>query len=260
MNQEKIHESLLPLNGAINFRDMGGLKTTDGRSIKKGILFRAAELTGLTEEDKEILESLNIKSVFDYRRQGEAERKPDPVIGKAVYERVSVMEDDNITTYIFKDEGDKEYYSQFTKERFLRIYSDMPVQNPSYKQLMGRLKNPEENLPLIHHCTGGRDRTGVGAMLIQMTLGIPYESALEDYLLSNRTLAEYHHKIFEKTAQLFTEEEQIRFKNSFPLRAEYLHAAYNTIQQTYGDFETYITNEFGINQDIRRKIQDFCLE
>lgn len=260
MKQEKIHESLLPLNGAINFRDMGGLETNDGRKVKKGILFRAAELTGLTKEDMRFLESLNIRCIFDYRRQGEAERKPDPAIGQAFNERVSVMTEDNITTYIFKDDADKEYYSQFTEERFFRIYSEMPVQNTSYRRLMGLLKKPEENLPLIHHCTGGRDRTGVGAMIIQMTLGIPYEIALEDYLLSNQTLEEYHNKIFDKTAKFFTEEEHMRFKNAFPLRADYLHSAYNVIHQTYGDFGTYIMEEFGITNEIRTKIQDYCLE
>ncbi|WP_077213277.1 tyrosine-protein phosphatase [Bacillus dakarensis] len=260
MTTERVKECLLPLNGVHNFRDMGGLKTSDGRKVKRGILFRAAELTGLTEEDKKYLESIDFKCVFDYRRRGEAERKPDPVIGKAVNERVSVMEEDNITTYIFKEDGDKEYYSQFTAERFLRIYGEMPIQNQSYKRLMERLKNPEENLPLVHHCTGGRDRTGVGAMIILMTLGVPYETALEDYLLSNIALEDYHNRIFDKTSAFFTKEELDAFKNSFPLREDYLHSAFDAINTTYGDFDTYIQKEFGITKEIRKNIQDYCLE
>ena len=187
-------------------------------------------------------------------------RKPDPAIGQAINERVSVMEEDNITTYIFKEDGDRAYYSQFTEERFLRIYREMPIQNKSYKRLMERLKSPTEYLPLVHHCTGGRDRTGVGAMIIHMTLGVPYETVLEDYLLSNRTLEDYHNKIFEKTSKFFSEEELTQFKNAFPLKEEYLHSAYNAIHEIYGDFDTYINKEFGITSDIREKIQDFCLE
>nr|WP_263326461.1 tyrosine-protein phosphatase [Neobacillus sp. Marseille-Q6967] len=261
MNNKNIHKCLLPLHGAINFRDMGGIETSDGRKVKKGILFRAAELAGLTEQDKSFLESLNIKSIFDYRRRAEAERKPDPMIGQAIHERVSVAAEDNITTHLFeKKDAPKEYFSQFTVEGFLKIYAKMPIENPSYQKLMERLKNPEENLPLIHHCTAGRDRTGVGAMIMLMTLGVPYEIVLEDYLLSNETLADYHNQIFIKTSEFFTEEEWIGFKDAFPLRADYLHAAYHSILQKYGYFDHYIMREFGITNEIRKKIQEFCLE
>lgn len=261
MKQEKTPDCLLPLSGAINFRDMGGLETSNGRKVKYGVFFRAAELTGLTEGDKKVLESLNIKRVFDYRRQEETARKPDPTIGQSIYERVSVMSEDNITINLFdKEDAPKEYFSQFTIERFLRIYAKMPIQNPSYKQLMNRLKNPEENLPLIHHCTAGRDRTGVGAMIILLTLGVPYQTVLEDYLLSNQTLENYHNQIFIKTLDFFTAEEWNQFKDAFPLRADYLNAAFDSILQTYGDFETYIMKEFGITYEIRKKIQDFCLD
>lgn len=261
MRNKNIHKCLLPLQGAINFRDMGGLETSDGRKVKQGILFRAAELTGLTDQDKSFLETLNIKRIFDYRRRGEAERKPDPVIGQAVRERISVADEDNITTHLFeKEDAPKEYFSQFTVERFLKIYEKMPIGNPSYQQLMERMKKPEENLPLIHHCTAGRDRTGVGAMIMLMTLGVPYETVLEDYLLSNQTLEDYHNQIFIKTSEFFTEEEWKCFKDAFPLRADYLHAAQQSILQKYGYFDHYISKEFGITNEIRKKIQEFCLE
>lgn len=262
MKKEIIHTSVLPLTGVVNFRDMGGLATVDGRKVKKGILYRAAELTGLTLEDKKSLENLQIKRVFDYRRQDEAERKPDPAIGLAINERMSVMKSENITTNMFTNEDDynKEYYSKFTVERFMKIYTDMPIQNASYKRLMTLCKKPEENLPLVHHCTAGRDRTGVGSMLILMTLGVPYEIVLEDYLLSNQTLANYHNKIFEKVSQIFTVEEFNRFKNAFPLREEYLQATMKAILSTYGDFDTYITEEFGITAKFRQDIKNYCLE
>ena len=262
MKKEIIHDCLLPLTGVVNFRDMGGIETEDGRRVKKGILFRAAELTGLTPEDKQFLEPLQIKRVFDYRRQDEADRRPDPVIGLAINERVSVMKEENITTTMFtKDDGvNKEYYSQFTVERFMKIYSNMAIENASFKKLMTHIKSLNESLPLVHHCTGGRDRTGVGSMIILMTLGVSYENVLEDYLLSNQTLANYHHKIFEKASQFFTVPELNRFKDAFPLREDYLQAAMNAILNTYGNFDTYIYKEFGITEEVRRKIKNFCLE
>ena len=64
MKAEKMPDCLLPLKGVVNFRDMGGLKTSDGRIVKNGILFRAAELTGLTEEDMNVLETIKLKQIL----------------------------------------------------------------------------------------------------------------------------------------------------------------------------------------------------
>ncbi|WP_042463190.1 tyrosine-protein phosphatase [Neobacillus dielmonensis] len=255
-------ECLLPLSGAVNFRDMGGLATIDGRKVKKGILFRAAELTALTAEDISFIETLQLKRVFDYRRQKEAERKPDPPLGSVVLERIAAISEENIASNMAgnNDGFHTDYYRQFTVERFLKIYTEMPIRNPSYKRVMALLKSPEENLPLVHHCTAGRDRTGVGAMLILLTMGVPYETVLDDYLLSNLTLAERYETTFEKVQKFFTPEEYKQFTDAFPLREDYLHAAYNAIISNYGDFDSYIAEEFGIAEKDRENIKNYCLE
>ncbi len=40
----RLHPSQLPLDGGINFRDLGGNSAQDGRRIKPGLLFRAGSL------------------------------------------------------------------------------------------------------------------------------------------------------------------------------------------------------------------------
>jgi protein-tyrosine phosphatase len=254
-------QCLLPLKGVVNFRDMGGLITLDGRRVKKGILFRAAELTGLTEEDKTYLETLNLKYVFDYRDKVEADRKPDPIIGQAKNKRVPVQVEDKLTAQASSEEIVKsEFYKLFTKEMFTNMYAKMPIQNASYQRLMTLLKNPEENLPLVHHCTGGRDRTGVGAMLILITLGVPYETVLADFLMSNRTLEDFHNNMFNEAAKDVSEEELSRFKDALLLQENYLQASMDSIVRIYGNFEAYLAEEFGITQEIRERIKDYCLE
>lgn len=261
MTEQMMEQFLLPLKGVVNFRDMGGFKTLDGRRVKKGILFRAAELTGLTEEDKTYLDTLNLKYVFDYRDNGEADRKPDPIIGEAINERIPVNMDDKTTAHASSEDMVKsEFYKTFTKEMFLNMYAKMPIQNASYQRLMTLLKRPEENLPLVHHCTGGRDRTGVGAMLILMTLGVPYETVIEDFLLSNYTLKDFHNQMFDEAAKFVSDQELARFKDALLLQENYLQSSMDSIVRTYGNFETYLTEEFCITQDIREKIKDYCLE
>ncbi|WP_203555837.1 tyrosine-protein phosphatase [Bacillus sp. B15-48] len=254
---EKATEYILPLEGGINFRDMGGLETSEGGRIKQKILFRSGELSRLTREDKSFLDSLAIKSIFDYRRQAEAKLKPDPVIGQAVYERYSASVAENITNY--NPEKTKDYYLQFTNERFLNSYGAMAIKNPAYKRLMEKLKIPEVHLPLIHHCSLGRDRTGVGAMIIQMTLGVPFDKILDDYLLSNQLLEPFYHKIFMKVAPHVSEDELNQFKHGFLLKPDYVTAAMNSILHHYGDIENYLLQEYGITTEIRKRIKDFCL-
>ena len=53
-----------------------------------------------------------------------------------------------------------------------------------YRAVFDRLADPE-NLPALIHCTAGKDRTGFGAALVLMALGVPRETAFEDYLLTN---------------------------------------------------------------------------
>lgn len=249
---------LLPLKGVYNFRDMGGIQTEDGRRIKKGVVFRAAELTGLTSEDKEYLKHFHLKYVYDYRDRAEAEQRPDPQIDRERHERIAVNGDDRSTALSEWDPGT--FYRTFTRENFKKVYAEMPIRNASYRKLMSLVARPGENLPLVHHCAAGRDRTGVGAMLILLTLGVPVESVIEDYLYSNRTLNVYHRQLFEEASHYISGMKLKRFEDDFLLREEYIEASIHSINDTYGTFERYLEAEFGITADVRSKIKDFCLE
>jgi protein-tyrosine phosphatase len=151
-------------------------------------------------------------------------------------------------------------HHQFTQDMMLAMYANMPIGNASYRELMKLLSSPEKNLPLVQHCAGGRDRTGVGSMLILLTLGVPYEAVMDDYLLSNITLVSYHQELFDIASQYVSGEELRAFKNAMHLQERYLDASIDSIFREYGTFERYLELEFGIDDDIRTRIQDYCLE
>ena len=67
----------LPLSGAVNFRDLGGYRTEDGRQVKRGLVFRSDHLSRLTAEDQQILRRLRFKVVCDLRTALEQQRHPD---------------------------------------------------------------------------------------------------------------------------------------------------------------------------------------
>lgn len=258
MENMVVSEQLLPLKGAYNFRDMGGLKTRDGRKVKKGLIFRSADLTGLTAEDIQYLKTFNFRLIYDYRDKAEADQRPDPQIGRERHERVAVNGEDKATAH---SEWEPEiFYKTFTREKFTRVYEQMPIRNVSYRRMMSLVAQPEQNLPLVHHCAGGRDRTGVGAMLILMTLDVPFDTIMDDYMLSNWTLAAYHRELFEEASHYLSGGALKQFEEDFSLHEEYLEASVASIFDTYGTFDQYLTAEFGITNDVREGIQDFCLE
>lgn len=71
-----------------NFRDIGGVKSADGRFVKKGIFFRTSNLEDLTQEDISKIKELGINYIFDYRTDEEASAKPVTVIPEIEYVRV----------------------------------------------------------------------------------------------------------------------------------------------------------------------------
>ncbi|GMK37847.1 hypothetical protein PCCS19_09010 [Paenibacillus sp. CCS19] len=261
MPNQLMPSCLIPLEGAFNFRDMGGYRTTDGRTVKHGLLFRAAELTGLTPNDHRQLEAIGLKHVFDYRNRGEAEQKPDPVIGQAVNTRVPANEAAEQAPHIDLAElFQKGLHHHFSQDMLLQMYANLPIGSRSYRELMKLLASPETNLPIVQHCAGGRDRTGVGSMLILLTLGVPYETVMEDYLLSNITLTDYHQALFDMVSPYISVEELRSFEEAMRLQEKYLDASMDSILREYGSFERYLELEFGIDEEVRTRIQDYCLE
>ena len=65
------------LDGTHNTRELGGYKTTDGKKVKWGVLYRSDKLSDLSTDDQEYLSSLGIKNVIDFRSSNEKSEDPD---------------------------------------------------------------------------------------------------------------------------------------------------------------------------------------
>ena len=250
-------DRVLPFEGVLNFRDMGGYRTEDGRRVKYGILFRAAELTGMTEKDKELFRSLGVKTIFDYRGAQEASAKPDPV-----FEGVTNIHLPAIAQEVPADvrEMIKLHMKEMANGSFLdTMYLDMAFGNPSFKRLMEAVTDAN-GLGLLQHCAGGRDRTGVGSAFILLALGVPRETIIEDYLISNRTLAPMNESMKEQLAAHLPAEQVEQFVAGLELRRETMLAVFSAIDERYGSVEAFLEQEFGLDAEKRKQFQDRCLE
>ncbi|WP_286172033.1 tyrosine-protein phosphatase [Gracilibacillus phocaeensis] len=251
----------LNLAGVHNFRDLGGMKTTNGRTIKHGLLFRSADLTDATTEDKQLFQDLGIRTIFDYRTAQEANDRPDPQLPNVNYHRVAVnKETGEASCQSLEDLFAKEQPDSFGTDLLVALYHNLPIGNYSFQQLMAHVKQPADNLPLIQHCAGGRDRTGIGTMIILLALGVAWEDIVEDFLYSNVLLEDYHQQIFTQLEDKIPPSQLEPFKKGFLLQEQYLTLSYQAILAHYATIEEFLTQEYGITADIRMTLQDYCLE
>lgn len=230
-------ERRLPMTGAYNFRDLGGIQTKEGKYVKWGKLFRSDDLSSLTDEDLAYLESVNLTSVVDFRSEGEVAAAPDRMPSSVVnYYSYSVIPG-NL-------QGVVENFSSIDPSSVDTLMMEMNSALVTDSAFVGRYRDffmllqNEANIPLVFHCSAGKDRTGLAAALILYALGVDEERIMKDYLLSNEFLED---KYAESIAQ------HPNLKALFMVKPEFLEAAFNGIKQNYGSVNNFLTDVLNVD-------------
>ncbi|MDF0486519.1 tyrosine-protein phosphatase [Sphingomonas sp. H39-1-10] len=179
------HERLLPLQGGRNFRDLGGYRTADGRSVKWGVLFRSGSMHGLTEADYRSLEARGIRVVCDFRDR--RERAAEPVTWPAAGAPRVLSDDYDLDMRFLPAGSPKSWTPEQVRAAMTKAYPAMLGQfNGQYRRMFAELL--AGHAPLAFNCSAGKDRTGIAAALLLTALGVPRKDVIADYLLTNRYL------------------------------------------------------------------------
>ncbi|MGE5257428.1 MAG: tyrosine-protein phosphatase [Hyphomicrobiales bacterium] len=184
------------VEGCPNLRDLGGYETADTRRVKWGLVFRSSNLNRLTDKGLGQIKRLGIKTVCDFRTEAEALKQPNRFPGSEAvpYVRLPIQHGDFEPTLVFDRirNGD---YGWISEDFMLQGYIDSVERYPGvWARLFGLLAEPG-NRPMLFHCTGGKDRTGVAAALVLMALGVPEETVVADYGLSDGYNSDIRRKI-----------------------------------------------------------------
>jgi protein-tyrosine phosphatase len=249
---------LKPLEAVHNFRDFGGYLTENGTRLKKGLLYRSGDLSRATDADLEHLSSLGITTICDLRSEGERQRAPDRVPEAKVftffnlpmrpivdYHARSLR---RLISLMFGQERRIDYIAESNKA--YREYATSYL--PQLKALFHRISNPD-NLPVLIHCSAGKDRTGVVSSLIQLVLGVSAKTAMDDYLKTNGLLDAYTEEIYRRLRKLAYF--GIPWKMYVPLfdaRTEYLNAALAQIREEFGAIDGWFRRGLGFSQEEHR--------
>jgi protein-tyrosine phosphatase len=167
----------LVLEGCVNFRDLGGYRTRDGREIGWRRLFRADGLNRLTAADRALLGDLGLATVIDLRTVDEAEQR-----GRFPVDQVPVRYVDLPLTDVLPSPEELPEWGEasYVASR----YGRMVEEGGSVLTRAIEVLASAGSLPAVVHCSAGKDRTGVLSALVLAFLGVPDETIVEDYALS----------------------------------------------------------------------------
>jgi len=180
-----------------NMRELGGIPSEDGRTVRHGLLYRCGGLYHLEPQELERLKELHLKTVIDLRTSSEAGRKPDPELPGATYLNVSGVLNRYGREIDFSPVGMRKFGTegQAQLDALRSYYMEMPFDNAAFHLIFDQMM--AGNVPLLFHCASGKDRTGVASILILKALGVSDEAAIQDYLLSN----DYRQKFLQAQAE-----------------------------------------------------------
>lgn len=246
------------LRGAENFRDLGGYATSDGRTVAWGRLFRSDHLGNLTDEDVAAVRRLGIRCVCDLRapaeRQDVASRFPDATDVRVLTLPVDfpALEPGLVRRRLLG----RELAAGTLAETVLAAYRAYVIDfAPAFAGVLRALAEPG-HVPALIHCNGGKDRTGFASAVVLLALGVPRETIVADYLLTNRfTRATTRRRawLVFLASRLSVRPREMRAL--LEARETYLDAAFQAMIERWGSVEGYLREGLGLTDALRERLR-----
>jgi protein-tyrosine phosphatase len=221
-------DRLIALEGAVNFRDLGGYAAAGGTRTRWRRLFRADGLGELTEGDLTVLRSLGIRTVIDLRSGSELERgRFDVEAHPVAFHHFPFIAE-------LPDAQEFDRRPGLLGTQYLEIVSDAGEQ---IKATLGVLADPDA-LPAVFHCTAGKDRTGVLSAIVLSLLGVDEETVVADYALSGAAMQRLRAKLIVKYPEGRETLENI--DEVFSAEPAQMEALLDHLRREYGSVEQYV--------------------
>ena len=234
------------MQGTPNFRDFGGYRGADGRQVKWGYLFRSGQLSSLSEQDVDLLASLDLDLICDFRRAEEQQSDPSrlPLERRPRIVSLPIIPGSNSR---FFEEADNQLGGREAMFDFmLEINRDFAeAQTATYARMFSEILAVEDARFLVH-CAAGKDRTGFAVALILSALGVPREVIMRDYMLTSR--------FFEPMREIDRlrrkyEMDHMDADSILPMlevHEDYLDRALGIIEQNYASVAAYLDEALGV--------------
>ncbi|MFG2499513.1 tyrosine-protein phosphatase [Streptomyces sp. NPDC048441] len=247
----------IPLQGAVNVRDLGGYRTYDGAQVRYGQVFRADALAKLTDADVATLGKLRLKKVVDYRVPAEVQYDGADRLPAGLTATSRSVSDNGLFTMLMTAIGSKDPVKQEEMlgngkaDAFMRdVYRTFVTDGSNRAQFAATLRDiahGDAASPLLYHCTSGKDRTGWTSYLLLRAIGVPEHTAAGDYLASNTYRAAYDAKVREGLKQSGMMQNPDLLVPLQEVRTGYLRAALDEVEDRYGSVNGYLRKGLGLD-------------
>lgn len=249
----------LPFTGAHNFRDLGGYKAADGKTVKWGKVYRSDNLHSLTDEDVKYMERLNLKSVVDFRSDEERNEEPDRLTPDMTPILLPIkFEPEGVTETLMRDLT----FGDLDSSNLLRDFNIVLVKEftEEYRQFFRHIVD-NDGEPFVLHCTAGKDRAGFGSAMILTILGVPREKVIEDYLLTNTYVSDHvDSELLEIELKTFFRADSDNLRKIQLVEERYIQAAFDTIDSHWGGMDKYLSEGLNLNESDIEKLKSIYLE
>lgn len=260
----------IELEGATNFRDIGGYENIHGETVITDTIYRSGELPRLTENDIAVLGGLEINTVVNFLTLSELEARG--------YDRLP----EGVQTTFLPISGGNDHIAETVLEaRRTGDFSNVPVSLNAemHRILVGESTQQEyadflrhvansDNHPVVYHCSHGVHRTGTATAILLSALEVPWETIRNDYLLSNTYRAEENsarlaqlQELAAKTLGVAVEDvDTTNMEAFYLLEAEYINATLEEVLVNYGTMENYIIEGLGLSFTELQKLRQVMLK
>lgn len=254
-----VHVKRLPLKKLFNTRDLGGLPTEDGRVIKHGKLIRSGKLYKIPPETVKALKDYGVKTVIDLRIFTEQEEDPDTLWEGVNYVHLPVLctatpgitrERTMKRTMVVESKRIKKEFG--TADNYMsEMYCAVLLNEEPQKLLKQALRLICDNEDcILWHCSGGKDRAGIVAMLVESLLGVSEQVIIADYVASHRF---QRARFFWNRAGLVIAPCSLRLKKMLygmmAAKRQYLTVAIDKVKEKYGSVVGYCKEVLGVTDD-----------
>lgn len=272
-NEVALENQSITLTGVKNARQLGGYFTTDGRRIKDNVLLRTGALDALSDETvARLSEQYQVKNVIDFRMEMEREQDPDREIPGATNTWISVYELDKNDPQIrqmlqtMEELGDNDLLKtiEYAKSGLLsELYTSILLSESGRKgfaQFFDILLAQKEGA-VLWHCTYGKDRTGLAAVLLLYALGVDMDTIIADFALSNQVYQKQIEQMQQAVTAAGYEGEIAEDAGAMAgVNVTYLQRALDAVTETYGSLQNYLRDALGVSDEDIEQLRARYLE